>query len=147
MKIEIWSDVACPWCYVGKKRFESALAQFEQHDEVEVRWRSFELDTFRAYFTDGALISDHEVLIRLAADVGLEGAEARAALAEGRFASEVRADESSAREVGINGVPYFVIDRRYSVSGARPPEALLAAMREGYAARSSIGAGEEEGAS
>ena len=102
---------------------------------------------FRAYLTDGALISDHEVLVGLAADVGLEAAEARATLAEGRYASEVRADESSARELGINGVPFFVIDRRYGVSGAQPAEALLAAMREGYEARASVGAGEEEGAS
>lgn len=223
MKIEIWSDVACPWCYVGKKRFESALGRFEHRDEVEVRWRSFELDPsapasqeepiaallarkyrlplaeaeamnarmtgegakdeidfhfervraansfdahrllhlahergrqdaleerlFRAYFTDGALISDREVLAGLATEVGLDTGEAHAVLAEGRYAAEVRADESTARELGISGVPFFVIDRRYGVSGAQPAEALLAAMREGYEARSSVAAGEEDGAS
>src|SRR6188472_291125 len=44
MQIEIWSDIACPWCYVGKRRFEAALAAFEHRDEVSVTWRSFELD-------------------------------------------------------------------------------------------------------
>jgi len=44
MKVEIWSDVVCPWCYVGKRRFETALAQFEHRADVDVRWRSFELD-------------------------------------------------------------------------------------------------------
>jgi predicted DsbA family dithiol-disulfide isomerase len=222
MKIEIWSDIACPWCYVGKRRFERALMQFEHRDEVEVRWRSFELDPsapasqdetqaallarkyrlplaeaeamntrmagegakegidfhfervraansfdahrllhlahehgrqdaleerlFSAYFTDGALISEHEVLTGLAVEVGLDAEEAQAALAERRYAAGVRADESTARELGINGVPFFVIDRKYGVSGAQPAEALLAAMREGYAARDAVGAGEAEGA-
>ncbi|MGH2873822.1 MAG: DsbA family oxidoreductase, partial [Solirubrobacteraceae bacterium] len=187
MEVEIWSDVACPWCYVGKRRFEAALARFEHRDEVRVTWRSFELDpgapaertgdrvqhlarkygmtveqarasqerlagvaagdgiemqfelaraanTFdahrlihlaeahglqdamkerllRAHFTDGELVSDHQTLIRLAAEVGLPEGEAVQALAGDRFADEVRDDEQTAVQLGISAVPTFVVDR------------------------------------
>jgi predicted DsbA family dithiol-disulfide isomerase len=197
MVVEIWSDIACPWCYVGKRRFESALEQFD--GDVDIRWRSFELDpaapaerersgaehlaekygmsveeararqqqlremaagdgldlrqdlnrggnTFdghrllqlaaqqglqdalkerlmRAYHSEGELISDHATLARLAAEVGVEGAEET--LASDRFAAEVRDDERTAREIGIHAVPTFVVDRRVAVAGAQPPEMLL----------------------
>jgi predicted DsbA family dithiol-disulfide isomerase len=210
--VEIWSDIACPWCYVGKRRFEAALAQFEHRDEVNVTWRSFELDpaappertgdraermakkygmtveqareaeqrltdvaagedlpfrfdfarsgnTFdghrlvhlaethglqdemkerllRAYFTEGELMSDHDTLVRLAAEVGLDEREVRELLAGDRYADEVRADERTAVELGISAVPTFVIDRKLGASGAQPPEALLDLLRQGWAKRS-----------
>ena len=209
MKIEIWSDVVCPWCYVGKRRFESALAGFEHRGDVEVRWRSFELDpsapavrdgdpvqrladkygmsrpeavaanerlthlataegleyhldtvrsgnTFDAhrllhlagergcqdalkerlllaYFTENEPIGDHETLVRLAVEVGLDETEARNTLGSVGYADDVRADEKIAAAYGITGVPFFVIDERYGVSGAQSPEVLLDAMRQAYA--------------
>jgi predicted DsbA family dithiol-disulfide isomerase len=210
--VEIWSDIACPWCYVGKRRFETALAQFEHRDDVSVTWRSFELDpaappertgdraerlaekygmtveqareaeqrltdvaagedlpfrfdiarsgsTFdghrlvhlaethglqdemkerllRAYFTEGELMSDHETLVRLAGEVGLDEQDVRELLAGDRYAEEVRADERTAGELGISAVPTFVIDRKLGASGAQPPEALLDLLRQGWAQRS-----------
>jgi predicted DsbA family dithiol-disulfide isomerase len=208
MEIEIWSDIACPWCYIGKRRFEAALAEFEHRDDVRVTWRSFELDpaapperegdraerlaekygmtveqaremgrqmtetaaaegldfrfdvqrsgtTFdghrvihlagehglqdamkerllRAYFTEGALMSDHDTLVRLAAEVGLDADETRAMLASDRFAAEVRDDERTATQFGISAVPTFVVDRAIGASGAHPPEAMLQLLHEGW---------------
>jgi predicted DsbA family dithiol-disulfide isomerase len=210
--VEIWSDVACPWCYIGKRRFEAALEQFEHRDDVNVTWRSFELDpgaphertgdraerlaqkygmtvqqardaaqrltgvaaddglafrfdiarsgnTFdahrlvhlaeihdlqdamkerllKAYFSEGELMSDHDTLVRLATDVGLEEQEVRELLAGERYADEVRADERAAGELEISAVPTFVIDRQLGASGAQPPEALLDLLRQGWARRS-----------
>ena len=212
MDVEIWSDIACPWCYIGKRRFEAALEQFEHRDDVNVTWRSFELDpgaphertgdraerlaekygmtveqareaeqqltgvaaddglpfrfdiarsgtTFdahrlvhlaethglqdamkerllRAYFTEGELISDHDTLVRLAAEVGLDQQEVRELLAGGRYADEVRADERTAGELRISAVPTFVVDRKLGASGAQPPDALLDLLRQGWAKRS-----------
>jgi len=209
MKVEIWSDVACPWCYVGKRRFETALAAFEHRADVDVHWRSFELDpdapairegdpvqgladkygmtraqalaanarltdlaaaeglsfhldaarggnTFdahrllhlaaergvqdavkerfmRAYFTEGEPIGDHETLTRLAIDAGLDEADVKAALTSDEYAADVRNDEEQAAAYGISGVPFFVIDGRYGVSGAQPADLLLRTMRTAYA--------------
>ena len=211
MDIEIWSDIACPWCYVGKRRFEAALEQFEHKDDVRITWRSFELDpsapleregdravrmaekygmsveraremerqmtdtaaaegldfrfdiarsgaTFdghrvihlaaehglqdamkerllRAYFSEGELMSDHEALIRLAGEVGLDADEVREMLAGDRFSAEVRDDERTASQFGISAVPTFVVDRAIGVSGAHPPEALLQVLNEGWSRR------------
>lgn len=209
MKVEIWSDVVCPWCYIGKRRFEAALAEFEHRDEVEVLWRSFELDPsarphtstagyaerlaakygrtldqaqqmldsmtetaatvgldfhfdravhantvtahqvihlgaehgvqdavkerlLRAYFTEGADVNDVETLARLGAEAGLDADEVRAALAEQRFADAVRTDEAEAAALGISGVPFFVFDRRYGVSGAQAPQTLLEVLRRAW---------------
>ena len=196
MQVEIWSDIACPWCYVGKRRFEAALAAFEHRDDVAVMWRSFELDpqapaarsvdsathladkygmtrdeaqasqrqlaevaagdglemrfdlarggnTFdahrlvhlgaahglqdatkerlmRAYFTEGELIGDADALARLALEVGLPEDEVRELLAGDRYAQEVREDERTAMSLGINAVPFFVVDRRMGAAGAHP---------------------------
>jgi predicted DsbA family dithiol-disulfide isomerase len=203
--VEIWSDVICPWCYVGKRHFEHALARFDGRDDVDVIWRSFELDPnapseptpladrlaskfnvshaeavamnermtetaagvglqFRldkaisgntldahrvihlaasqglqaeaderikeSYFAEGRPISDRESLIELAASVGLDADETRAMLESDRFLDEVREDEQTAAAFGINGVPFFVFDRRLGVSGAQPPEVLLGALQE-----------------
>jgi len=208
MDVDIWSDIACPWCYIGKRRFEQALERFEHRDQVNVRWHSFELDpnapaeregdlasqlaakygmtveqarasqeqllevaageglefrldiarsglTFdghrlihlaaehglqdamkerllRAYFCEGALISDHDGLRRMAVEVGLPEAEVSEMLDGDRFAEEVRADELIAQQIGIQGVPTFVVDRRLGVSGANPPEQLLELLRRGF---------------
>ncbi|KAB8143494.1 DsbA family oxidoreductase [Chloroflexia bacterium SDU3-3] len=209
MKIEIWSDVVCPWCYIGKRRFESALGQFAHRDDVQVVWRSFELDpgsqrrspgtldellarklgrsteqaaamnahvsalaakegldyhldraqhgnTFdahrlihlaerhglqaeakerllKAYFTEGAAIGDAEALAALADELGLPADEVRETLAGTAFADEVRADERRAQALGISGVPAFVINERYLISGAQEPQVLLSALEQIWA--------------
>jgi predicted DsbA family dithiol-disulfide isomerase len=206
VNVEIWSDIACPWCYVGKRRFEAALAAYERRDDVTVTWRAFELDPsappdrgvestqhladkygmsradalaaqrrltetaagegleFRfdisrggntfdahrivalavahdaqdameerimgAYLTEGELISDPEVLARLAAEVGLPADEVADVLAGDRYAAQVREDEATAARLGIQAVPFFVVDRRIGASGAHPPEALLELLRQ-----------------
>lgn len=208
MQVEIWSDVVCPWCYIGKRRFEQALAQFEHADEVTVTYRSFELDpgaaqsrsgthaehlarkygmtveraqqlneqmtqtaageglefrfdriragnTFDAHrllhwaleqgkqielkerllkatFTDGEQIADRDTLVRLAGEVGLDKAEARELLSSDRYADAVRADEQQAMDYGITGVPFYVINRKYGVSGAQPAEVLAQVLNRAY---------------
>ena len=204
MLVEIWSDVVCPWCYIGKRRFERALEGFAHRDEVTIVWRSFELDrnappertgdyaemlgrkygmgpdramaslrhmtdvaaeegldfdfgavrpgnTFdahrllhlaaerglqeelkerllHAYFTDGEPVGDHEVLTTLAVEVGLEEDEVRRTLEGDGFADHVRADEVAAEEIGITGVPFYVLDRKFAVSGAQDTEVFVRAL-------------------
>jgi predicted DsbA family dithiol-disulfide isomerase len=203
MLVEIWSDLVCPWCYLGKRRVEAALQQFEHADRVDLLWRSFELEpdapkvaesrrslllsrygmtaeqaaerdvqmtalaaeagleyrpdlaqlgnTFdahrvlhaaraaglqaqvkerllRAYFTEGRKLTDAPTLVELAADAGLDPEAARTALADGSFGEDVRDDEREAASIGITGVPFFVLNRRYAVSGAQPSELLLQAL-------------------
>jgi predicted DsbA family dithiol-disulfide isomerase len=210
MQVEIWSDVVCPWCAIGKRRFEAALARFEHRDEVEVRWRSFELDPttprayegnatqrladkygvsvdqarameqrvvdaaaadgldfrfdlarpgntvdahrllhlaadrgvqgelkerlLRAYFTEGRPVGDPGALVEVAAEAGLDPDEARSVLESDKYLAEVREDQATARSFGITGVPFFVLDRAYGVSGAQPVEVLLDALRQAWAA-------------
>lgn len=214
LRIDVWSDVACPWCYVGKRRLESAIARFEHGGAVEVVWRAFELDPtaprvrgrgvsdaerlakkygmpvaqaelmmrkmtdvaaaerlefhleriqsgntfdahrvihigaehgkqdaikerlFRAYLTEGEAIGEPEVLVRLAGEAGLGEDEVRAMLAGDACKKEVRADEAEAQALGVNGVPFFVIARRYGVSGAQSPDVLLGALTRAWAAES-----------
>jgi predicted DsbA family dithiol-disulfide isomerase len=207
LTVEIWSDVVCPWCYIGKRRFEAALTEFPH--EVETVWRSFELDpgapatrehtatehlaakygmsleqaeashaqmtelaaqegleyhfetarggnsfdahrlihfaaahgkqaeaqerVMRAYFTEGVAIADREALVALAADLGLDPDEARAVLESDTYADAVRADERLAQRIGIHGVPFFVLGRRYGVSGAQPAEILVKALEQACA--------------
>jgi len=216
MKVEIWSDVVCPWCYIGKRRFEAALASFAHRDEVELVWRSFELDVAappstaeqgtyaerlatkygrsvveaqvmidnvtaaaagegldfrfdlaqpgnsfdahrllhlalehgrqdelkerldRATFTEGSLVSDHSALRALALQVGLPAVEVDAVLTSDRYAEAVRADEAQARAFGISGVPFFVIDGRYGISGAQPADAVLQALDAAWSERSPL---------
>jgi predicted DsbA family dithiol-disulfide isomerase len=201
MKVEIWSDVVCPWCYIGKRRFERALAQFDGAAEVEVIWRSFQLNpdhpkggrtahddylsaklgatleqvralndrvirlataegldydfdryqvvnTFdahrlthfakarhlgaeiqerllRAQLVDGELLDDPETLVRLGVEVGLDADDTHRMLDSDAHAADVRDDLREARELGVNGVPFFVIDRRFGVSGAQETELFL----------------------
>ncbi len=208
MRVDIWSDIACPWCYVGKRRFEAAIAGLGV--EVEVTWRSFELDphapaaadegaqdellarkyglslerareliahmtatgaaegiefrfdrvrrgnTFdahrlihmvsrvglgdamkerllRAYFTEGAWVADHETLATLAAQVGLDRREVREMLAGDDFRADVRRDEGIAHQLGISGVPFFVVDQRLGVSGAQPADTMRRILEEALA--------------
>ena len=214
MKVEIWSDVVCPWCYIGKRRFEQALAGFAHRDEVEVVWRAFELDSgapaereggyaenlatkygfsvakaqemidtmtataaqdglelhfetarpgntfdahrllhaaaehgvqdavkerlLRATFTEGEPIGDAETLVRLVAEAGLDAEQARAVLASDRYAAEVRGDQAQARAYGISGVPFFVVDGRYGVSGAQPASALAQVLAQAWAERTPL---------
>ncbi len=206
MKIEIWSDVVCPWCYIGKRRLEHALDEFEHAGEVEITWRSFQLnpDTppgtavptrdylaqrfgpqatamtgrvaelaraegldfdfeaaltvntldahrvlhlatdlgfgdaakerlLRAHFTEGADLSDRDTLVALLAEVGADPDRVRAVLDSDQYADAVRADIADAQRLGATGVPFFVIDRKYGVSGAQPAEAFLQALRTAYA--------------
>ena len=212
MKVEIWSDVACPWCYIGKRRFDVALSRFEHREAVDVRWRSFELDPsapvthdgpyldrlaakyritlaeaeamvdrmteagaqsgvvlrfdkakpgntfdahrlvhlaaergvqhdlkerlFEATFTTGVEISDPQVLVALGADAGLDAAEACSVLESDAFAADVRADERRAAELDIRSVPYFVVNARFGVSGAQPPDVLVQVLDEAWAVES-----------
>ncbi|AWB43807.1 protein-disulfide isomerase [Paenibacillus sp. CAA11] len=204
MKIEIWSDFMCPFCYIGKRRFEQALSGFEHKEEVEVVLRSFELDPeaphttdhdvheaiavkygmsreqarenslritaqaaevgldynmdsmvltnsfdahrlvhfaaeygkmnemaerlFQAVFTRAESIGDREALASMAAEVGLSAAEAAEALRSGRYEAEVRKDESDGERLGIRGVPFFVINHKYGISGAQPEQAFREAL-------------------
>lgn len=212
MRIEIWSDVVCPWCYVGKRRLETALAGFEHRDEVEVVYRSFELDPtaprhghelttgvlarkygrtedemrdmqqqlievaaqeglalrlfdnvhtstidahrllhlaldeggpalqrelkealLAAYFVEAEDIGDHDVLRATAARAGLDDARATEVLASDEYAPAVEADITQARAYGATGVPFFVIDRRYGVSGAQPAEVFGQVLERAWA--------------
>jgi predicted DsbA family dithiol-disulfide isomerase len=211
MKVEIWSDVVCPWCYIGKRRFEKALAQFSHTDDVEVTYRAFELDPsqpkgrtentaqmlarkygmpvaqaktmqtrveqtaagegleyhldrtlsgntvdahrvlllakesgkqdamverfYRAYFTEGQSLFDHQSLVRLAVEAGLDAEEVRRVLATDAYADEVEADEREAHALGATGVPFFVVDGRYGVSGAQPSELFAQVLDRAWAER------------
>ena len=209
LPVDIWSDVICPWCYIGKRRFEAALARFEHRDEVTVTWHAFELDPDAPRAQEGSLAeglaakygmsveeaqASHVRLTELAAEEGLDyhfelaqrgntfdahrlvaagggarpsgrddGApdarllhrgrrdrrprDARAAGRRGGdrrgrgahgagrralLGSEVREDEQTGTRIGIRGVPFFVLDRRFGVSGAQPADALLQALEHAW---------------
>ncbi|MFE9024232.1 DsbA family oxidoreductase [Streptomyces sp. NPDC007808] len=217
MRVEIWSDIACPWCYVGKARFDKALAAFPHRDQVEVVHRSFELDPGRAkgdvqpviamltkkYGMSAAqaqagednlgaqaaaegleyrtrdrdhgstfdmhrllhLAKEHgrqdaliqvlytanfaeersvftegdERLVELAVAAGLDADDARGVLADpDAYAEEVRADEREAARLGASGVPFFVLDRTYGVSGAQPSEVFEQALAQAWGERSPL---------
>ena len=215
MRVDIWSDLVCPWCYVGKRRFENALARFENRDEVQVVYRSFQLnpaaprDTtssrrdmlmrkyrrspdqvvemdarmtqtaaaeglqfnlegtltgntfdahqlvhlahahglqdavverlFRAYFTEQQSVFDQQTLVNLGADAGLDRDEAAAALADNRYANAVDADVEVAHRLGVTGVPFYVINDRYGISGAQAPETFLDVLQQVAADHQSVG--------
>lgn len=208
MRIEIWSDIACPWCYIGKRRFETALDGFAHKNDVEVEWRSYQLDpslpahydgsvtdylsqtkgmpaeqvkqmfdhvsqeaagegltydfdsivvanSFLAHrflhlakshavmaeakeellsghFEHGRDIGDVDYLATVGQSVGLDAEEVRRVLSTEDFTAEVEADIAEARALGANGVPFFVIDRKYGISGAQPPEAFTQALETAW---------------
>ena len=199
MKIEYWSDYACPYCYIGETRLERAIADMGIGDDVELEMHAFELDStapkevtgdtlhrfarkyglsldeaaeriediselgrelgidfrysttlysntfdahrltkwahtqgntaterllFDAYFTKNEVLADHEVLVRVAEEAGLDPQEARKVLESDAFADEVRADEAQSRMLGVTGVPFFVIDGKTAIPGAMSEEAF-----------------------
>jgi predicted DsbA family dithiol-disulfide isomerase len=207
MRVDIWSDVICPWCYVGKARFEQALSSFDHRDEVDVVYHSFELDptypkgkhettfamlrekygmseadaraaesriaglaaaeglgfqperpvgnTFdihrvlhlglakgvqaellnavnQAYFGQGRQVFDRDVITEIAAGAGLDGGAAGDVIDGDAYAEEVRRDELQARELGVNGVPFFVFDMALGVSGAQPTEMFASALQQAW---------------
>ncbi|TDB50101.1 DsbA family oxidoreductase [Bacillus sp. CBEL-1] len=207
MKIEVWSDFVCPFCYIGKRRLEDALAQFPHRDDVEVEFKSFELDpnaplntgqtinealakkygmtveqaqqanegigqqaksvglTFNfdnmkptntfdahrlakfaktkgleeaitekllyAYFTDSKNLGDRDVLVSVAEEAGVNRSEALAVLEDKTaYSNDVRIDESLAQQYGVTGVPFFVINQKYAISGAQPKETFTSALEK-----------------
>jgi predicted DsbA family dithiol-disulfide isomerase len=215
MRVDIWTDVVCPWCYIGDDRFSRALAGFEHRDEVDVIHHSFELDPsipagqaapigdvlaakyglsqaqvgeaearvaglaaaegleftadramgntfnahqlvhlgrehgladrllqrlYHAYFAEGRPVFEPGELAELAAEEGLDPDRARQALEDGSYADAVRADEAQAGQLGISGVPFFVLDGKYGVSGAQPTETFTRALEQAWRSRSEDGA-------
>ena len=208
MEINIWSDVRCPFCYIGKRKFEMALDKFPHKDKVKIVWKSFELDPnlttntkvsaiehlssakgisksqaegmqehvgniakevgldfnsnntivansfnahrliqlaktkglgneveealFKAYFEEGKNIDDKETLIQTGVSIGLNETDVKEIFASDAFAKEVRQDEMQAQSIGINGVPFFVLNNKYAVSGAQSPETFLEVLEQSW---------------
>ncbi len=206
LKVEIWSDVMCPWCYIGKRRFENALGRFEHADKVQIVWKSFQLDPnlktepekrvnqmladkkgwtieraqqandhvtnlatelgliynfdkaivansfdahrfthlakwyelsdaaeerlFQAYFTEGKNIADHSTLAQLGADIGIPAEEVEKMLGSNEFVDSVKRDAYEAQQVGARGVPFYVFNNKYAVSGAQMPEVFLEVLNK-----------------
>lgn len=211
MHVDIWSDIVCPWCYVGKRRFEEALSRFPHRSDVVVRHHAFQLDPtavpgevtsrrdrlkakygltdervaaldeqmaqtfrsvgltflggegtsgntraahevvaaaaavgrqdaaierlFRAYFSEGRSVFDPASLVTLGAEVGLDEAALRQALIDGTYADSVDADLAVARDIGISGVPFFVFDMKFAVSGAQRAEVFEQALLQAWTAQ------------
>jgi predicted DsbA family dithiol-disulfide isomerase len=209
MKVEIWSDVMCPFCYIGKRRFEEALHQFSHKDKVEIEWKSFQLDPdmktdpgtnisqyladakgwkldyarqmnarvtemaaevgltynmdnavvansfnahrfshlakkhglgieaeetlFKAYFTDGKNIDNTNVLIESGVAIGLDATEIKQALESGAFADDVKQDIAEAEHLGIRGVPFFVMNSKYAISGAQAVPVFEETLEKAFA--------------
>lgn len=208
MKVEIWSDVACPFCYIGKRRFEAALAHFPDAADLQVEWRSFQLNPdlkdgayanleeylsktkgwpvekvreiqahvtqmaagdgleyhmdktvlantyhahrliqmakaagkgdemeeilFRAYFIEGRNVADFDTLIELGAEAGLDAAAIPDVLKQHTYASQVQLDVVEAKAIGVTGVPFFVMNRRYAVSGAQEVGVFLQTLEKSF---------------
>lgn len=208
MKVEIWSDYVCPFCYIGKRKFEMALSKFEHKDQIEVAYRSYELNPgaeansgtstfemlskkygmsieqakattvnvamqaaevgltfqfdgqvetntfdahrlmhfaasqgkekelserlFKAYFTDNDNVGNREKLVQLAAEAGLDADAAANVLASDEYSDAVRGEENEGSTLGIRGVPFYVFDRKYAVSGAQAPETFLNTLQKAW---------------
>ena len=211
MKVEIWSDVMCPFCYIGKRQFEQALDEFDHAGDIELEWRSFQLNPdmetqpdknvtehlaevkgwpieqaeqmnrrvtdmadelgldyqldqavvansfrahrfahfaqsrgkgdeaeealFRAYFTEGRNTDDIDTLVELARDLGLDAEATREVLESDRFSNAVKQDIEVAKNLGIGGVPFFLFDRKYAVSGAQGSDVFLQALQKSWQER------------
>jgi len=209
MKVEIWSDVMCPFCYIGKRRFENALQNFGHADDIEIEWKSFQLapdmktspgthidqyladakgitldharemndyvtkmaaeagltynfdkavvansfnahryshlakkygkgvkaeeQLFKAYFTDGKNMDDLPTLIELGAELGLDAAELKTALESNAYADDVKRDIAQAKYLGIQGVPFFVMNNKYAVSGAQAVPVFEQTLQKAFA--------------
>ena len=208
MKVEIWSDIMCPFCYIGKRRFENALQQFDNKDSIEIVWKSFQLNPamktepgknineylvetkgwtldyakqmnahvtkmakevglhydfdktvvansfdahrliqlakasdkgdameerlFKAYFTEGKNIADGATLLQLGTETGLDPLAIQKVLNSSDYADKVEQDIYEAQQIGVRGVPYFVLNDRYAVSGAQSGETFLGALNKAY---------------
>ena len=206
MKVKIWSDVRCPFCYIGKKKFENALVDFSGKDEVEIEWKSYQLDPnlktdpnlntleyfmktknisesqasemfkgatqmaeevgldfnlegsvlansfmahrliqlakskgvdneveealFKAHFIEGKNIDDPKVIEEIAISIGINSSEVKEILDSEAFGYEVKQDEMEARNIGVRGVPFFVVDDKYAISGAQPSEVFLQTLEK-----------------
>jgi protein disulfide-isomerase len=204
MIVDIWSDIMCPFCYIGKRQFEAALASFAHKEKVEVIWHSYQLDPsikyeegkdvytrlaemkgktrewsikmhqsvvdmankegldydfsnakiansydahrviqyakteglgaaaeerfFRAYFMEGAVMSDHDTLIKLGVEIGLDKAGVSKVLSSDLFSKEVEQDILFAQRLGVNGVPFFLFDHKWAVSGAQGTPVFMKAL-------------------
>lgn len=211
MQIDIWSDIACPWCYIGKKRLETALADHPHRDELSVTWHSYQLDPnlpehydgteaeylaarkgmpqeqvremfahvteqaageglsydfdslvvassarahellhlakdrgdadavkeglLSGHFEHGVDIGDVDQLVRVGVAAGLDEGEIRTALEDGRYRAAVAADIDMARQIGVTGVPFVVVDMKYAVSGAQPPEVFREVLDTAWSER------------
>lgn len=209
MKVEIWSDIMCPFCYIGKRHFEEALKQFPEADKVEIEWRSFQLDPtlpkpasdqnvyeylaqrkgisaeqskrmhenvvqmaleagldydfdntvvansfdahrliqfaktknlgdeaeerlFKAYFTEGKDMCARANLLQFAKEIGLDENETKKVLGSNAYTEEVKRDIEEAAQLGVRGVPFFVFNRKYAVSGAQPSEAFIGVLEKSF---------------
>ncbi len=208
MDIQIWSDIRCPFCYIGKKKFEMALENFPDKRNISVTWKSFQLDPnlktepdvsakehfakqkgisieqvegmyqqvlnaakdvnltfnleksvvansfnahrliqlaktkdlgnemeeelFKAHFIEGKNIDDKEVLKDSGISIGLNEKEVAQMLSSDLFTKEVNQDEAEAKAIGVSGVPFFVLNNKYAVSGAQSPETFLQALTQAY---------------
>lgn len=208
MNIQIWSDIRCPFCYIGKKKFEMALEKFPNKADISITWKSFQLDPnlktapdvspkehfanqkrisleqvdgmyqqvlnaakdvdldfnleksvvansfnahrliqlaktkdlgneveeklFKAHFTDGKNIDDKNSLTEIGIAIGLDETQVKEMLASDAFTKEVEKDEAEARAIGVTGVPFFVLDNKYAVSGAQSPEIFLQALTQAW---------------
>ncbi len=210
MQVEVWSDIMCPFCYIGKRNYEKGLQQFADNNDIELVWKSFQLDPslpqdqaeqlnvydylskrkgiakeqvvkmhaqltqtaknagleyhldktimansfnahrliqlakekglgdkaeerlFYANFTEGKDFGDTTVLIELAKEIGLSEADVKEALSNDKYAVDVNKDIQEARELGVNGVPFFVFNRKYAVSGAQPPQSFLQVLQKSH---------------
>lgn len=210
MKVEIWSDIMCPFCYIGKRNFEAALSEFADSNHIAIEWKSFQLDPsipenfdhrvdvytylaerkgmsyeqsvamhervvmmaknagldyrfdqavvansfqahrmiqlaktkglgdqaeerlFKAYFTEGKNFGDPKVLVEMGKEIGLTEAEVQESLTNDDYAFLVNQDIREAQMIGVTGVPFFVFDRKYAISGAQPPQAFLQALSQSY---------------
>lgn len=207
MKVDIWSDIVCPFCYIGKRRLEAALVEFDQRDQVTITHHSFELapqasseemdiyqvlaskyrmsldqakamttnmadqaaqdgltfkfetmkrsntfdahrlvhfaakygkddklieELYKAYFTDSKHIGDHDTLEQLARSIGLKQQDVQDFLQDDLYAEDVRKDLQRARSLGINGVPYFLINDKYEISGAQPVQVFIETLNQAW---------------
>ena len=206
MNIEIWSDFACPFCYIGKKRFEKALSRFPHKEEVNVVYKAYQLNpnapkimvgsayesfakghgtsveqakqrfamftqnaktvgldynydiiqmtnTFdahrlakwassigaeellterfmRAYFTEGKNLADHSTLLQLVAELGLDSSSAADVLNSSKFSDEVKTQIAESKQIGVQGVPFFVVNRKYGISGAQSEDYFYGALEQ-----------------
>ena len=223
MRVEVFSDVICPWCAIGKRRLERALTRFDHAGDVDVVWRAYELDPtapprrsgdypgrlaakygmsraqaaaanvkltalaaaegldfhfdkvkpgntfdahrllhyaattgphrqdvlkerlFRAYFTDGVAVGEKEPLLQVAVEAGFDATGCTAVLDSDRYEAEVRADEREALDLGVSGVPFFLVDGRFAVAGAQDPDTLLLALQRAWAKGPGLDASTQNG--